>query len=42
MKETIYQFERINEETIINKEKLAKLYEQNVINSEGELIEHED
>ena len=42
MKETIYQFEGINKEAFANKEKLVKLYEQNVINSVGELIEHEN
>ena len=42
MKETIYQLERISEEAFANKDKLIKFYEQNVINSEGELIEHEN
>ena len=42
MGQTINQFERMNEETLADKEKPAKLYENGIIDSDRESIREEN
>ena len=42
MRSTIEQFDQINEEAFENKEKLAKLYQLSIIDSDGDVKENEN
>ena len=42
MRSTIEQFDQINEEAFENKEKLAKLYQLGIIDSDGDVKENEN